>query len=166
MSIMTSPLPTSIVPTVLRNDLPRMSGNEVDLFSILEVEFLLEIRRCSASAFRSCVARHLCLQNFSRPSTKYMFFVRDVAVHLQLGLAKRKKDYKKTKRKLMFSKTLDWFFCFVLRMIKIKRRKRKIKRKTKNIHKRKLDWILITCSPAMAPEKGACWRYIFVLKFK
>jgi hypothetical protein len=51
-----------------------------------------------------------------------------------------------------------------LRMIKIKRCKRKIKRNTKNI--RKLDWILITCSPATAPEKGACWRYIFVLKFK
>jgi hypothetical protein len=33
----------SIVQTVLRNDLPRMSGNEVDLLSILEVEFLLEI---------------------------------------------------------------------------------------------------------------------------
>jgi hypothetical protein len=42
MSIMTSPLPTSIVPTVLRNDLPMMSGDEVDLLSILEVEFLLE----------------------------------------------------------------------------------------------------------------------------
>jgi hypothetical protein len=44
MSIMTSPLPTSIVPTALRNDLPRMSGDEVDLFSTLEVEFLLEIQ--------------------------------------------------------------------------------------------------------------------------
>jgi hypothetical protein len=38
-----SPLPMSIAPTILRNDLPRMSGDEVDLFSILEVEFLLEI---------------------------------------------------------------------------------------------------------------------------
>jgi hypothetical protein len=28
---------------VLRNDLPRMSGDEVDLLSILEVEFLLDI---------------------------------------------------------------------------------------------------------------------------
>jgi hypothetical protein len=28
---------------VLRNDLPRMSGDEVDLLWILEVEFLLEI---------------------------------------------------------------------------------------------------------------------------
>jgi hypothetical protein len=28
---------------VLRNDLSRMSGDEVDLLSILEVEFLLEI---------------------------------------------------------------------------------------------------------------------------
>jgi hypothetical protein len=28
---------------VLRNDLPRMSGDEVDLLSIFEVEFLLEI---------------------------------------------------------------------------------------------------------------------------
>jgi hypothetical protein len=32
-----------IVLTVLRNDLPRMSGDEVDLLSILEVESLLEI---------------------------------------------------------------------------------------------------------------------------
>jgi hypothetical protein len=36
-------LPTSIAPTVLRNDLHRMSGDEVDLLSILEVEFVLEI---------------------------------------------------------------------------------------------------------------------------
>jgi hypothetical protein len=43
MSNMTSPLPMLIVPTVLRNDLPRISGDEVDLLSILEVEFLLEI---------------------------------------------------------------------------------------------------------------------------
>jgi hypothetical protein len=32
----------SIAPTILRNDLPRMSGDEVDLLSILEVDFLLE----------------------------------------------------------------------------------------------------------------------------
>jgi hypothetical protein len=38
-----SHLPTLIALTVLRNDLPRMSGDEVDLLSILEVEFLLEI---------------------------------------------------------------------------------------------------------------------------
>jgi hypothetical protein len=43
MSNMTSPLSTSIAPTVLRNNLPRMSGDEIDLLSILEVEFLLEI---------------------------------------------------------------------------------------------------------------------------
>jgi hypothetical protein len=43
MSNLISPLPTSIAPTVLRNVLPRMSGDEVDLLSILEVEFLLEI---------------------------------------------------------------------------------------------------------------------------
>jgi hypothetical protein len=43
MSNLISPLPTSIALTVLRNDLPRMSGDEVDLLSILEVEFLLEI---------------------------------------------------------------------------------------------------------------------------
>jgi hypothetical protein len=30
-----------IAPTILRNDLPRMSGDEVDL--LLEVEFFLEI---------------------------------------------------------------------------------------------------------------------------
>jgi hypothetical protein len=43
MSNMTSPLPTLIASMVLRNDLHRMSGDEVDLLSILEVEFLLEI---------------------------------------------------------------------------------------------------------------------------
>jgi hypothetical protein len=36
--------------------------------------FSWRLQRSSASAFRSCVARHLCLQFFSRPSTKYMFF--------------------------------------------------------------------------------------------
>jgi hypothetical protein len=49
--------------------------------------FSWRFRRYSASAFRSCVARHLWLQNFSRPSTKYMFFVGDVAVHFRFGLA-------------------------------------------------------------------------------
>jgi hypothetical protein len=88
----------------------------------------------SASAFRSFVAHHLCLQNFSRLSTKYMFFVGDVVVLLQLGLA-IKKCIQNLKRKLGFSKTLDWFF-FVLRMIKIKRCKIKIKTKTENNHKR------------------------------
>jgi hypothetical protein len=43
MSNMTSLLPTSIVPMVLRNDLTRMSGDEVDVLLILEVELLLEI---------------------------------------------------------------------------------------------------------------------------
>jgi hypothetical protein len=43
MSNLISHLPTSIVLAVLRNDLPRMSGDEVDLLSILEVDFLLEI---------------------------------------------------------------------------------------------------------------------------
>jgi hypothetical protein len=38
-----SSLPTFIILTVLRNNLPKMSGDEVDLLSILEVEFLLEI---------------------------------------------------------------------------------------------------------------------------
>jgi hypothetical protein len=33
----------SIASTILRNDLPRMSGDEVDLLSIFEVEFFLEI---------------------------------------------------------------------------------------------------------------------------
>jgi hypothetical protein len=33
----------SISLTILRNGLPRMSGDEVVLLSILEVEFLLEI---------------------------------------------------------------------------------------------------------------------------
>jgi hypothetical protein len=70
------------------------------------------IFQCSLpSAFRSCVARHLCLQNLSRPSIKYMFFVGDVAVHLRLGLAINK-IYTKIKRTLGFSETLDWFFCF------------------------------------------------------
>jgi hypothetical protein len=39
---MASPLLTLIVPTVLGNDLPKMSGDEVDLLLILEVEYLLE----------------------------------------------------------------------------------------------------------------------------
>jgi hypothetical protein len=43
MSNITSPLPMSIAPTILRNDLTRMSGDEVDLLSTLEMEFLLEI---------------------------------------------------------------------------------------------------------------------------
>jgi hypothetical protein len=38
-----SHLLTSTVLTVLKNDLPRMIGDEVDLLLILEVEFLLEI---------------------------------------------------------------------------------------------------------------------------
>jgi hypothetical protein len=38
------------------------------------------------------------------------FFVGDVAIHLRLGLANIDKE--RTKRKLGFSKTLDWFFCF------------------------------------------------------
>jgi hypothetical protein len=42
-------------------------------------------------------------------------------------------------------------------MIKVKRCKRKSKEKVKNIHKEAiLDWILIACSSAMTPEKGAC----------
>jgi hypothetical protein len=65
-----------------------------------------------------------------------MFFVGDVAVHLWLGLANINK--KGTKRRLGFSKTIDCFF-FVSRMIKIKRCKIKIKRKTENIHKCGLD---------------------------
>jgi hypothetical protein len=64
MSNMTSPLLTSIVLMVFRNDRPRTRGDEVDLLSILEVEFLLEIPTMSGLRFRSCVARHLCLQNF------------------------------------------------------------------------------------------------------
>jgi hypothetical protein len=43
MSKLISHLLTSIAPTVLRNDHPRMSSDEVDLLSILEVELLLEI---------------------------------------------------------------------------------------------------------------------------
>jgi hypothetical protein len=33
----------SISPTILRNGLPRMSGDVVDILLILEVDFLLEI---------------------------------------------------------------------------------------------------------------------------
>jgi hypothetical protein len=112
--------------------------------------FSWRFRRSSASAFRFCVPRHLYLQSFSRPSTKYMFFVGDVAIHLQLGL-EINKIYTKAKRKLGFSKTLDWFFLF-WGWPKFRDAK-KIERNTENIHKRKLDWILITCSPATAPEK-------------
>jgi hypothetical protein len=40
----------------------------------------------------------------------------------------------------------------------VKRCKRKSKRKTEKKFTRRaiLDWILIACSPATAPEKGAC----------
>jgi hypothetical protein len=42
-------------------------------------------------------------------------------------------------------------------MIKVKRCKRKSKEKLKNTNKKGiLDRILIACSPATAPEKGAC----------
>jgi hypothetical protein len=43
-------------------------------------------------------------------------------------------------------------------MIKVKGCKRTIKRKTgKYSHKKViLDWLLIACSPAAVPEKGAC----------
>jgi hypothetical protein len=126
----------------------------------LRWSFSWRFQWCSTSAFRSCVARHLCLQKFSRPSTIYMFFCWRCSRPSPVRVSK-----KGTKGKLGFSKTLDWFFCFVLRMIKIKRCKRKIKRKTENIHKRELDWILITCSPATGPEKGACWRCKCVSSF-
>jgi hypothetical protein len=36
--------------------------------------FSWRFQRSSTSTFRSCVARHFCLQNFSRPSTNYTFF--------------------------------------------------------------------------------------------
>jgi hypothetical protein len=124
--------------------------------------FSWRFQRSSASAFRSCVACHHCLQNFSRPSTKYMFFCWRCSRPSSVRVS-NKQNIQNLKRKLGFSKTLDWFF--VLRMIKIKICKRKIKRKTENIHKHKLDWILITCSLATALEKGACWRLIIVSKF-
>jgi hypothetical protein len=43
MSNFISLLSMSIASTILRNDLPRMCDDEVDLFSIMEMEFLLEI---------------------------------------------------------------------------------------------------------------------------
>jgi hypothetical protein len=87
------------------------------------------------------------------------FFVGDVAVHLWLELAI--KNIQKLK-KLGFNKTLDWFFWWWSNL----RDAKENQEKTENIHERKLDRILITCSLTTAPEKGACWRYIFVLKFK
>jgi hypothetical protein len=41
-------------------------------------------------------------------------------------------------------------------MIKVSRAKRKTKRKLKITQKAIKDQIFITCSPATAPEKGAC----------
>jgi hypothetical protein len=75
-----------------------MSGDEVDLLSILDVEFLLEIPMLFSFAFRSCVARHLCLQNFLDHPPNICFFVGEVAVHLRLGLAINK-IYTKAKKK-------------------------------------------------------------------
>jgi hypothetical protein len=91
--------------------------------------FSWRFHRSSAYAFSFCVARHLCLQNVSKTSTKYMFFVGDVAVHLRLGLANINK--KETKRKLWY---IDFFLFWGWSKFKIC--KRKIKRKTENIHKR------------------------------
>jgi hypothetical protein len=107
--------------------------------------------RCSsASTFRSCVARHLCLQNFSRPSTKYMFLCSRCSRPSPVRVSKYKK---RTKRKLGFGKTLDWFFLF-WGWSKIKDANEKSKEKMKIFTNAILDWILITCSPATAPEKG------------
>jgi hypothetical protein len=104
-----------------------------------------------------------CKIFLDHPQSICFLFVGDVAVHLRLGLAINK-IYTQTKRKLGFSTTLDWFFFF-WGWSKLRDAKRKIKRKTENIHKGKLDWILITCSPATAPEKRACWWLIVVSKF-
>jgi hypothetical protein len=78
------------------------------------------------------------------------FFVGDAPVHLRLGLAINK-IYTKAK-KIGLSKTLYCFF----RMIKIKRCKRKIKRKTENTHKRNTGLILDYLFPGNGAKKGAC----------
>jgi hypothetical protein len=71
-------------------------------------------------------------RNFSRPSTKYMFFIADVVVHLRLGLA-ISKIYTKDKKKTRVVE--DYFFLF-WGWSKLRDAKRKIKRKTENIYKR------------------------------
>jgi hypothetical protein len=76
----------------------------------LRWSFSWRFQRSSASAFRSSVASHLWLQNFSRPSTKYMFFCWRCSRPSPVRVSKYKQ--KRTKRKLGFSKTLDCFFCF------------------------------------------------------
>jgi hypothetical protein len=123
--------------------------------------FSSRIQHSTVFAFRSRVARHFCLQNFSRPSTKYMFFVGDVAVHLRLGLAIINR--KGTKRKLGFSKTLD-FFCFEddQNWEMQKKNQKKNWKYSQTQTRLNLDYLF----PATAPEKGASWRYIFVLNFK
>jgi hypothetical protein len=48
---------------------------------------------------------------------------------------------------------------------KFSRCKKKNKKKTENYKKVIKNQILITSSPATAPEKGACWRLIVISKF-
>jgi hypothetical protein len=89
------------------------------------------------------------------------FFVWDVAIHLLLGLAN---IYKETKRKLRLAKTkLDWFFY--RGWSKSRDAKEKSIEKLKMFTNAILNWILITCYPATAPEKGASWQLIVVSKF-
>jgi hypothetical protein len=104
MSNMISHLPMLIM-TVLRNDLPRMSADEVDLLLILEVEFLLEIPTRPPLLDLVLHVTFACKIFLDHPQN-ICFFVGNVVVHLQLGLA-IDKIYAKAKRKLGFSETLD-----------------------------------------------------------
>jgi hypothetical protein len=118
--------------------------------------------RCSASAFRSCVARHLCLQNFSRPYTKYMFFYWRCSRPSPVRVSN--KIYTKAKRKLGFSKTLDWFFL-CCGWSKSRDTKRKIKRKTENIHKRNTRLNLDYLFPGNSTRKWGLLIVKICIKF-
>jgi hypothetical protein len=96
---MTSPLPMLIVLTVLRNDLPRMRGDEVDLLLILEVEFLFGDSNALRPLLLDLVLHvTFAYKIFLDHPQSICFFVGDVVVHLRLGLAINKM-YTKAKKK-------------------------------------------------------------------
>jgi hypothetical protein len=113
MSNMTSPLPMSIALTILRNDLPRMSGDEVDLLSILEVEFLGGSDDVRPPPLDLVLHVTFACKIFLDYPQNICFFVGDVAVHLRLGLVINK-IYTKAKKKTRVKQNprLIFLFCF------------------------------------------------------
>jgi hypothetical protein len=137
-------------------------------------EFLGDSNHPSSSDFEStkssflacCALRLLSLESFLDHLQNYRVCWRDSRP--SPGRVSDKRNIQKTKNKNKSNKTrvrqsrLDWFW----RWSKLVDAKRKTKRKLKITQKAIKDRILITFSPATAPEKGACWRCIIVLDVK